>query len=834
MKKLSINFFIFYFLLLGFSFSQELRLVQNSAGKYGFVDETGDTIIPCKYDYAEPFSGGLALVKNNPKYKLIDTSGTLYDLDKYDGSPFFRHDLGEYHTGLPVIVKVWDCGFISSRGNMVLELPYTDAYSFKNGKAKVINGDKYNYISKSGFLLGDWKPLEDDYHVIKGRNGKYGYIDKNGKLVIPYEFIKAKDFKNGYGQISNGHFWALINKKGEKISDWYEVIHDFQGECAIVEKLGNYGFIDKNGRFIGKWYNSIEPIGYGLYKVEKYGKYGIVNNTGYLITQWFDKIYQFKNGYLKVEKNGKYAYLNNIGAMVIGWYDNVSDVIDDIIFIHENGKVAFYNTTKFFQSEFYDSLTTFTEGIAIAMKNGKFGYIKKDGTKITDFEFDYASPFNAGLAAVIKNNKTAYIDKNGKVFLGWFDRKQYYFKEPPQGLIVVKIGSKYGFETINGKRVIPAKYDYAENFSEGVALVKNNPRIMYIDTNGVLKDPSVYPKDKSIRLDWGYGHTEKPIKITVWDCAYINTAGEIVLKVPYNDARSFRNGKAMVIKGDKYNFIDHKGKLLDKWKEFPDDYHAVEKNGKFGYINKNNRLVIPYKFNYAEDFKNGRAKVKIRQNSKSKYAYINRKGEFITDLFDDITDFKNNLAIASKNGLFALVDTSGKIISDWYEKIYPFKEGYARVEKNGKFAFINTKGKLISNWYEDAYDYSDARAKVKLGGKWGYLDKKGELIIPTIYDNAWNFENNIAKVEKNGKFAFIDIQGNPITDWFDRIYFFSDERAVVVKNKKWGYIDINGRVVIPLIYDRAFAFANGVALVYKNGKMIKIDKDGQPIENNNQ
>jgi hypothetical protein len=41
------------------------------------------------------------------------------------------------------------------------------------------------------------------------------------------------------------------------------------------------------------------------------------------------------------------------------------------------------------------------------------------------------------------------------------------------------------------------------------------------------------------------------------------------------------------------------------------------------------------------------------------------------------------------------------------------------------------------------------------------------------------------------------------------------------------------KVVIPLIYDRAFAFSNGVAMVYKDGKMLKINKYGEVIEDAN-
>jgi len=825
------KFFIFWLLLSSsYVYSQDLQLVRNASGKYGFVDLEGDTIIECKFDYAENFSGGLALVKNNLRYKLIDTSGKLVDLADYDGSQRFRHDMGEYHSGLPVLVKQWDISYISSSGEVYLSVPYQDATSFSGGKAKVFDGDKYNYISKNGLLLGAWQETEDDYHAIKNKD-KFGYIDKNGRLVLDYQFINAKDFYKGYAQISNGNYWALIDVKGQRLSDWYEEIEPFKGELAIVHKLGNVGFINRSGKFMGQWYKDIEPLDYGMYKVSKYEKYGLVNSEGFLVSQWFDNIYSFKNGYLKVEKEDKYAYVNKIGGMVIGWYDKVGDVVDGIVQIEDEGKYGFFNVESFYISELFDYLGDFHDGLAVVKKGDKYGYVDKKGNFVFNLIYENASDFDAGIAQVVKDGKSAYVDVNGNIILGWLESKKYFYKEPPRGLIVVKMGTKYGFQTINGRRVISAKFDYAENFSDGLALVKNKPREMLIDKEGNLKPLTAYPDDKNIRLDLGYGHSGKPVKVTVWDCAFIDYEGDIVLKLDdITDARSFSNGKAMVIKGDKYNYIDTKGKFVGKWTEFPDDYHADFKNGRFGFVDKNGNVVIDYKFNDANDFKNGKAKVRLGNRTNGKYGYINRKGEFITKMYDDVTDFENNVAIVRSGEKYAIIDTAGVEISKWYDKIGEFSEGFAKVSLNGKYSFISLKGKQFDKWFDDAGNFVGGRAKIKLNNLWGFVDKKGSIAVRADYDAVWNFANNIAKVQKDGKYAFIDLNGKVITDWYDRIFMFSDERAVICKDNKWGYIDINGRIVIKPVYQRAFAFSNGEAMVVSNGKMMKIDKEGNFID----
>lgn len=65
-------------------------------------------------------------------------------------------------------------------------------------------------------------------------------------------------------------------------------------------------------------------------------------------------------------------------------------------------------------------------------------------------------------------------------------------------------------------------------------------------------------------------------------------------------------------------------------------------------------------------------------------------------------------------------------------------------------------------------------------------------------------------------------------DWVGSI---SDGLIVVKKAGKYGYVDENFNIVIPLQYEEAFSFINGVADVSINGKWIKIDKTGKPLPN---
>ena len=78
---------------------------------------------------------------------------------------------------------------------------------------------------------------------------------------------------------------------------------------------------------------------------------------------------------------------------------------------------------------------------------------------------------------------------------------------------------------------------------------------------------------------------------------------------------------------------------FDSAGDFSEGYAAVQKNGKFGYIDKNGETVIPFKFNYARWFVNGTSLVSMTPRERM---YDDVDGKFI--------------------GQYSLINKSGKII----------------------------------------------------------------------------------------------------------------------------------------------------------------------------
>jgi len=71
--------------------------------------------------------------------------------------------------------------------------------------------------------------------------------------------------------------------------------------------------------------------------------------------------------------------------------------------------------------------------------------------------------------------------------------KKYEWKEEySEGLAYVFSNDKYGFVDTSDNIVIPIKYDYVRSFLEGLAGVKLNGKCGFIDTTGKIVIPFVY------------------------------------------------------------------------------------------------------------------------------------------------------------------------------------------------------------------------------------------------------------------------------------------------------------------------------------------------------
>ncbi|MDR1120865.1 MAG: WG repeat-containing protein [Dysgonamonadaceae bacterium] len=110
----------------------------------------------------------------------------------------------------------------------------------------------------------DLKPTQNE-------DGKYGYIDDEGKEVVPFQYDDAWRFSEGLASVELDGKYGFIDKTGKVVIPIiYEMVGNFIGGKARVERMRKYIGGDRGG--VVCQYNHInkKEILLGEWKEEAY------------------------------------------------------------------------------------------------------------------------------------------------------------------------------------------------------------------------------------------------------------------------------------------------------------------------------------------------------------------------------------------------------------------------------------------------------------------------------------------------------------------------------------------------------------------------------------
>ena len=285
-----------------------------------------------------------------------------------------------------------------------------------------------------------------------------------------------------------------------------------------------------------------------------------------------------------------------------------------------------------------------------------------------------------------------------------------------------------------------------------------------------------------------------------------------------------------------------------KYPEFPfqdmieRDLHMVGKNlfqfvrgGKYGFMNENSSIVIPAKFDYAENFKDGLAVV----SKEGKYGYINKEGSLMIDYqFDEAGDFDQGRAIVAKGDYYGLIDVSGSyVLQPKFEDIGPISEDLMYVESAEGFQYYKLDGSLaFEGIFDEAFSFRNGMAQVRQENKNGFILPNGSFLISVEDGSLRLFKDSLFVHEVRGEANLISLSGGFLfPESFDEIGVLVDNRAIVQKDGKYGYINGKGEVVIPLKfisfpnYLQFAQFKNNHAVSRQGDRYTLIDKDGKKL-----
>lgn len=209
-------------------------------GKWGFINREGEWLVPCQYDSVGDFSEGYAAVFSGGLCGLIDTTAQLV-------IPMQEYALAACHDGISVGRKVVSRRFDTDIYTTVIEYGFT-LYNVADSTAQAVGYDEV-----CNFCEGRARVSKD---------GKWGYIDRQGNEVIACTYRMADDFSDGLAAVSQkggmGYesIYCYIDTTGAvKLGEKYSVAAPFhEGRAFVVApkaKGWNYEsnlyVIDKDG-----------------------------------------------------------------------------------------------------------------------------------------------------------------------------------------------------------------------------------------------------------------------------------------------------------------------------------------------------------------------------------------------------------------------------------------------------------------------------------------------------------------------------------------------------------------------------------------------------------
>jgi uncharacterized caspase-like protein len=220
--------------------------------EYGFIDKTGKEVIPRRYADADSFSDGLARVFDGRKYGFIDKKGKVI-------LPFKYGEGGRFSEGLAPQKMIADkYGFIDKSGKVAIAPGYDFAYPFYKGAAIVgLDNRPLFKINKKGkiiFLFTGVELIGDDFgDLIPVKvNGKWGYMNLEGKIVIPANYDEALSFQDGLAFVYIGTRAGYIDPTGKEViplkynGQWCHAFDD-RGIRGVLSFDGKKGFVDFYG-----------------------------------------------------------------------------------------------------------------------------------------------------------------------------------------------------------------------------------------------------------------------------------------------------------------------------------------------------------------------------------------------------------------------------------------------------------------------------------------------------------------------------------------------------------------------------------------------------------
>ncbi len=212
---------------------------------YGLMSVSGEIIIKPEYQELNEINNGYFMAKKGTQYGVIDVQNNV--------KLYFGYLSISYNKQAGLYIAE-DIDFKSSIIDKNFEVKLIGVLSDFNEEENYIRmrvDNQYKYYNLKCEEISNVQALKNNTIFLSQKDGKYGYVDADGKVVVDYIYDDATEQNSaGYVAVKKNGLWGSLDRKGkEVIEPKYElsenVVIDFIGKWHLGQDLNMNYYCEK-------------------------------------------------------------------------------------------------------------------------------------------------------------------------------------------------------------------------------------------------------------------------------------------------------------------------------------------------------------------------------------------------------------------------------------------------------------------------------------------------------------------------------------------------------------------------------------------------------------
>ncbi|MCS6974783.1 MAG: WG repeat-containing protein [Cyclobacteriaceae bacterium] len=679
-----LNFFILSFIIFQNAIANNFQLFEEN-GKTGLKDQSGNVIIPARYEALGWSTGTFSVIQQTTGYKLNNRWGLINLNNRLVTPPEFV-ELEPTESELIIASKQNPATLVITRGCL-------------NTAGKVIIPFVYSGIRVHGLRA-------ITYTVQAQQQLRYGLTDLKHHTLLPAIYAHIYPLGNLRFAVQNTEGkTALFTENGQPLTGFIiDSVSSFHTDKAIIYVNGLQGLMNRNGEIV-------VPARYREIKWLNNTWLGRLPDSWYLLTAQ----HQVKNQ-------------TEADSMVVLPDGNLALISASRIWITDKNLKPLAGPIQ------ADDLLPEPYSGGFIIRNGKrFGALRPDGTTILPVVFD--SILAAGNVWIAKEKSQWFLyNSSGQRLSRAYDAieslAENYFRIRKNGF--------EGLMNASAKELLPCVYDGILELRNGLVAVKFRNQYGIVTVGDTWVVP---PQPHPIRL-----LDDETYLVQQGNLTWLKNLAGTALYFTNNPIK--QQGEYLIEEtssGSRWT-VSMEGRIVHR--QLPaaqttdwvgsssEGFRPIRKNGRYGFINEDGLLMIPNRYEDVMPFREGRAGIKIR----NKWGFIDRTDRIVVQpVYDFAQPFSNGISKVQQKGKWGLIDKDGKVLVPvQFDSLQILPSGRVLVKSESYYGLMDMDGDaLLHTKYESITDLNNGLVIVKQDGKFGVVDVRGVALIPVNYDNLF-------------------------------------------------------------------------------------------------